>query len=141
MDRLEVGRFSTLPEAELLTALLRRHGVDAQVADREMVNNSPHLQIALGGARVTAPDFQIVQARDLLSRARKGEFGDLSADDENDGWMADHTPGYVGELEDHEIRGVMGSMKSWGRILILTVLLAPVAGCVFIMAVSGGNGG
>lgn len=136
MDRLEVARFSTLPEAELAVSLLKRHGVDALVADREMANSSPHLQIALGNVRVTAPDFQIVQARDVIKRARAGEFGEPS-DGENDEWMADHTPGFVGELEDGEIQGVMGSMKSWGRILILSVLLVPVAGCVLVMAVSG----
>lgn len=129
MDRLEVARFSTLPEAELVVALLRRHGVDAVLADREMANSAPHMQIALGGLRVTAPDFQIVQARDLVSRARKGEFGDL-AGDENDGWMADATPGRVGELDESEIRGVMGSMKTLGRVVIIAVLVLPVALCV-----------
>jgi hypothetical protein len=126
MDRLEVARFTTLPEAELAVALLRRYGVDAQVADREMANSAPHLQIALGGLRITAPDFQIVQARDLVARARKGEFGDLEDRDE-EGWRADHTPGKVGELDDAEISGVMGSMKSATRILVISILLVPVA--------------
>lgn len=127
MDRLEVARFSSLPEAELAAGLLQRHGVDGRVADREMANNVAHLQIALGGIRVTAPDFQIVQARDLIARARRGEFGALEAD-EGDEWMVDHTPGRVGELGEHEVRGVMGSMKGLVRVLIIGFLLLWVAG-------------
>ncbi|HUH24630.1 MAG TPA: hypothetical protein VLZ51_11270 [Brevundimonas sp.] len=129
MDRLEVARFSTLPEAELAVALLRRQGVDARLADREMANSAPHLQLALGGLRVTAPDFQIVQARDVVARARRGEFGDLQSE-ENDEWMADATPGMVGELHESEVRGVMGSMKNIGRLLIIGFLTLPVAGCL-----------
>ena len=129
MDRLEVARFSTLPEAELAVALLRRQGVDARLADREMANSAPHLQLALGGLRVTAPDFQIVQARDVVARARRGEFGDLQSE-ENDEWMADATPGMVGGLHESEVRGVMGSMKNIGRLLIIGFLTLPVAGCL-----------
>lgn len=129
MDRLEVARFSSLPEAELAAGLLQRHGVDARVTDREMANNVAHLQIALGGIRVTAPDFQIVEARDLIARARNGEFGALEADD-SDAWMADHTPGRVGELDDAEIHGVMGSMKSLTGFLIVGFLLLSLAGCL-----------
>lgn len=140
MDRLEVARFSTLPEAELAVVLLKRHGVDAQVPDRQMATSMPHLQIALGGLRVTAPDFQIVQARDIIARARKGEFGDLEAAEEGDEWMAEATPGWVGELEEIEVHGVMGSMKSAGRILIIALLLLPIAGCVILMALPQGDG-
>jgi len=135
MDRLEVARFSSLPEAELAVGLLRQHGIDALVADREMANSAPHLQIALGGVRITAPDFQIVQARDIVARVRKGEFGDLTPEND-EGWMAEHTPGKIGELDDSEIHGVLGTMKNLTRILILAVLLGPLAGCLVIMAVS-----
>lgn len=131
MDRLEVARFSTLPEAELAVGLLKRHGVDARVADREMANSAPHLQVALGGVRITAPDFQIVQARDVIARARKGEFGDLE-DAENTGWMAEHTPGRVGELEDGEIHGVMGSMKGTLKWLLVIMVVLPVGGCLLL---------
>ena len=130
MDRLEAARFSSLPEAELAVALLRRHGLDARVADREMANSAPHLQIALGGLRVTAPDFQIAQARDLIARARRGEFGDLAADD--DSWRAQATPGKVGELDESEVFGVMGSMKTLGRVLIIALLAGPLVTCVLL---------
>ncbi|MDP3377133.1 MAG: DUF2007 domain-containing protein [Brevundimonas sp.] len=133
MDRLEVARFSTMSEAELVVALLRRHGIDAQLADRETGSTMPHLQIALGGMRVTAPDYQVVEARHLVARARSGELADDAVSDD-EGWMADATPGRVGELEDDEIHGVMGGMKRAGLFLIGGILLLSVAGCVFSMA-------
>jgi hypothetical protein len=132
MDFLEVARFSSLPEAELIVSLLRQHGVDARVADREMANSAPHLQIALGGLRVVAPDYQIVNARDLVSRARRGEFGSTETDDDGE-WMLDATPGKVGELDDEEIRGVLGSMKNVGRVIIITILLLPLVGCLALL--------
>ena len=136
MDRLEVARFSTLPEAELATELLRSHGVDARVTDRDMANNAAHLQIAMGGVRITAPDFQIVQARDLIARARRGELAGLEAD-EGDEWMVDHTPGKVGELDEHEIQGVMGSTKKAGvAVVVVCFVLLPLAGCL-VMALGG----
>lgn len=136
MDRLEVARFSTLPEAELAAALLREHGVDARVTDREMANNASHLQFALGGVRVSAPDHQIAQARDLIARARRGEFGGLEAD-ESDDWMIDHKPGKVGELDEHEVQGVLGPAKRTGvAVVVVFFVLFPLAGCV-VMALGG----
>ena len=136
MDRLEVARFSTLPEAELATALLRQHGVDARVTDREMANNASHLQFALGGVRVSAPDHQIAQARDLIARARRGEFGGLEAD-ESDEWMVDHTPGKIGELDEHEVQGVLGSAKKAGlAVVVFFFVVVPLAGWV-VMALGG----
>lgn len=136
MDRLEVARFSTLPEAELAAALLREHGVDARVTDREMANNAAHLQFALGGVRVSAPDHQIVQARDLIARARRGEFGGLEAD-ESDEWMIDHTPGKVGELDEHEVQGVLGSAKRTGiAVVVIFFVIVPLLGWV-VMALGG----
>jgi hypothetical protein len=137
MDRLEVARFSSLPEAELAAAMLRQHGVDARVADREMANNASHLQFALGGVRVSAPDHQIAQARDLVARARKGEFGGLDAE-ESDEWMVDHTPGKVGELDEHEVQGVLGSAKKAGvAVAVVFLLVFPLVGCV-MMVLGGG---
>ena len=99
MDRLEVARFSTLPEAELAAALLKRHGVDARVPDRDAATSMAHMQVALGGLRVTAPDFQIVQARDLVARARRGEFGDLAGEDSEEWRLEEPDPGPAGGLQ------------------------------------------
>lgn len=127
MDRLEVARFSTLPESELAVALLRRHGIDAQAPDRQMANSMPHLHIALGGIRVTAPDNQIAQARDIIERARRGEFGAQVQDD--DGWREDATPGKVGELDEREIGGVLTGMGPLVRALIVAILASPLLTC------------
>jgi len=121
MDRLEVARFTTLPEAELAAALLKRHGVDARVPDRDAATNMAHMQVAFGGLRVTAPDFQIVQARDLIARARRGELGDL-AGEESEEWRLDATPGMVGELHEDEIHGAIGSMKTVIRYVAIGIL-------------------
>ena len=121
MDRLEVARFATLPEAELATALLRRHGVDAQVPDRDSATSMAHLQVALGGIRVTAPDFQIVQARDLIARAGRGEFGVLAGEDSEE-WRESATPGMIGELHEHEVHGALGSMKTVVRYVAISIL-------------------
>jgi len=136
MDRLEVARFSTLPEAELAAALLRDHGVDARVTDREMANNASHLQFALGGVRVSAPEHQIVQARDLIARARRGEFGGLEAD-ESDEWMEAHTPGKVGELDEHEVQGVLGSAKKAGLAVVVFFFVVLPLAVWLVMALGG----
>ena len=133
MSLIEVARFSTLPEAELAVSMLQRHGIDAEVADREMGNNAPHLQLVGGGFRITAPDFLIVEARELIARARRGEFGGLDAYD-GDEWRADHVPGRVGELDEGEVRGVMGSARKAGVVVIvLFFVIFPLAGCVMTL--------
>jgi len=122
-DRLEVKRFSTLPEAELVASLLRDHGVDAAVVDREMANSAPHLLIALGGIRITAPDDQIARARDVLIRIER------QAVDEGGDWMAEATPGRVGELDERQVHGVLGSMATVARIVIIVFLATPLMMC------------
>lgn len=129
MDRLEVARFSTLPEAELVASFLQRHGIDAQVADREMGNSMPHLQFALGGLRVTAPAFQIGEARRLIAEALSRVTGDGDLSDSDD-WMIDATPGHVGELEQGDIRGVMGGMKKAAGLLVGGLAIFSLANCV-----------
>ena len=121
MDRLEVARFTSLPEAELAAAFLKRHGIDARVPDRDAATSMAHMQTALGGLRVTAPDFQIVQARDLIARARRGEFGDLGGE-ESEEWRIEANPGMVGELHEGEIHGAIGSMKAIVRYVVIAIL-------------------
>lgn len=128
-DQLEVARFATLPEGELAVSFLRRHGIDARLPDRDTATVNPDLLFALGGVRVSAPDFQIGEARRLIARMRAGEFsgGDLETDE----WMQDATPGKVGELDEAEISGVMGLAKRAGVVVILLfVIVFPLASCV-----------
>lgn len=129
MDRLEVARFTTLPEAELAAALLRRHGIDARVPDRNSATTLAHMQVAFGGLRVTAPDFQIVQARDLVARAGRGEFESLAGEDDEE-WREGAAPGMVGELHEDQVRGALGPMKTVIRYVAIGILVMAALGVV-----------
>lgn len=131
-DELEVARFATLPEGELAVSFLRQHGINARLPDRDMATMNPDLLFALGGVRVVARDIQIAEARRLIARMRAGEF---EGDDADTGeWMADATPGSIGELEDAEITGVMSHAKKAGAfIVVLFFVVFPLAGCLLTM--------
>lgn len=135
-DVFEVARFSTLPEGELAVALLRRHGIDAHLPDRDFATINPDLLIAIGGVRVAAPGHQVVQARDIIARVRRDEFLD-PGDDQTGDWRLDAVPGKVGELDEGQVRGVLGAFKKAGAaIVLLAFLVFPVAGC-FLTAAGG----
>lgn len=137
-DVLEVARFSTLPEGELAVALLRQHGVDAYLPDRDTATMNPDMLITLGGVRVVAPGRQIVLAREIIARMRAGEFA--QAADADDGWMEDHTPGKVGELDEGEVHGVLRHAKKAGiAVVVVFFVIFPLAGCIFMAM--GGNPG
>lgn len=133
MDRLEVARFSTIPEAELAVTLLRRHDIDAYLPDRDMATMNPDMLITLGGVRVVTSSDQIVEARRLIARMRAGEFADeaeLAGE-----WMDDHVPGKVGELDENEVHGLMRHAKKAGVVVIVLFLIVfPIAGCLLTFA-------
>ena len=127
MREFEVARFSTLPEAELATALLQRHGINARLPDREMATMLPHLHIAIGGVRVVAPETHIDEARAIVVRARNGAF---TTDDDADDWMLEATPGRVGDLDETEISGVLGPAKKAGAVAVgILLLFYLLSGC------------
>ena len=128
-DVLEVARFSTIPEAELAASFLQQHGVIAWLPDRDMATMNPDLLIAIGGVRVVTTTGQIVEARRIIARMRAGEFVDDS--EETGDWLIEHTPCKVGDLDEHEINGVMGSAKKAGAIVVVVAFVVfPVAGCL-----------
>ncbi len=128
-DVLEVARFSTIPEAELAASFLQQQGVRVWLPDRDMATMNPDLLIAIGGVRVVTTTAQIVEARAIIARMRAGEFID-EADEAGD-WMIEHTPGKVGDLNEDEISGVMGSAKKAGVIVVVVAFVVfPVAGCI-----------
>ena len=134
-DLLEVARFSTIPEAELAASFLQQQGVRAWLPDRDMATMNPDLLIAIGGVRVVTTTAQIVEARAIIARMRAGEFVDEA--DETGDWLIDHTPGKVGDLDEQEIHGWMGSAKKAGAIVVvLAFVVFPVAGC--LMTALGG---
>lgn len=130
MTSFEVARFSTLPEGELAVALLKRHGIDARLPDRDMATMNPDLLIAIGGVRVVAPDHRIVEARQIIAQARNGAFQD--ADDETGDWQIDAVPGKVGELDEQDISGVLGTSKKAGVFVILAFLVLSMASCLLM---------
>jgi hypothetical protein len=128
---VEVARFSTLPEGELAVALLRNHGVDARLPDRQIATSLPHLQIAIGDIRVVAPRDQVFRAREILAEARGGAFADDSDDGE---WAREaRADGRVGELEPHEISGVLGSSRKAGLAVVVCLLVLTLAGGLFAL--------
>ena len=128
-DVLEIARFSTIPEAELVASFLQQHGVRAWLPDRDMATMNPDLLIAIGGVRIVTTTAQIVEARAIIARMRAGEFIDEA--DESGDWMIEHTPGKVGDLHDHEISGVMGWAKKTGAIVVVVAFVVfPVGGCI-----------
>ena len=124
----EVARFSTLPEAELAVALLRDYGIDALLPDREMANSMPHLQIAIGDIRVVAPNDQIVRAREILAVAASGAFAD---DGDGGEWSREaQADGRIGDLEPDQIRGVLGSSRKLGSVVVITLLVLGLGGAL-----------
>jgi len=80
MSLREIARFNDVHEAELASAFLNAHGIEASVIERFHTTVDPLMQRALG-IRVMAPASKIDEARDLLSRARAGEFASDEGDD------------------------------------------------------------
>ena len=69
----------------------------------------------------------------MIAETHAAMTGDHDASGSDD-WMADATPGYVGELEEGEIRGVMGGMKKAAGLLIGGLALLSLASCVLTWA-------
>ncbi|TPW04821.1 MAG: hypothetical protein FD125_942 [bacterium] len=129
MREFEVARFSTLPEAELAAALLKRHGIAARLPDRDMATMLPHLHIAIGGVRVVAPEDRITEARDIVKRAREGAFA-ADIDEDSGDWTLEATPGKVGDLDEAEITGVLGPAKRAGAAaLVVMAMFYLLVGC------------
>lgn len=126
MDRLEVARFSSLPEAEMAAALLQRHGIDARVPDRDTATVVAHMQLALGGLRVTAPADQITEARQLIDQVRRGEFSRV-VDEEEAALMAGQGMAPDEDLSAGDHRGLLirlapGVRAVAGGILVLVAI-------------------
>jgi hypothetical protein len=78
MSLVEIARYQDVYEADLAAAFLAAHGVEVDVTERFQTTVDPLMQRALG-LRLMGRADQAEQARDLLARARAGEF---AADDE-----------------------------------------------------------
>lgn len=80
MSLREIARFTDVYEAELASAFLASHGIDATVTERFQTTVDPLMQRALG-IRLMAPASVIGEARALLARVQAGEFATTEDDD------------------------------------------------------------
>ncbi len=76
----EIARFVDVYEADLAAAFLESHGIRVTVTERFQTTVDPLMQRALG-IRLMAHESEIAEARDLLERARAGEFAEPDGDD------------------------------------------------------------
>lgn len=135
MSLVEIARFTDVYEADLAAAFLSSHGVKVDVTERFQTTIDPLMQRALG-LRLMGRADQADQARDLLARARAGEFATGGTDDpETDapGVRATGrglalamalTGGFPGTSLPRRFRAVHGmGVALIGAVLLLTVLL------------------
>jgi len=80
MSLREIARYTDVYEAELASAFLASHGIDATVTERFQTTVDPLMQRALG-IRLMAPASMIDEARGLLARVNAGEFAEADGDD------------------------------------------------------------
>ena len=82
------------------------------------------MSIALGGARIVVPDHQVYAARELVLRARAGEFAsDFGAAEEADADTDDSSAAPS---------GMLGLMRAWAPFIIAAFFLLPVASCLML---------
>ncbi len=80
MALAEIARFTDVYEADLAAAFLASHDIEVSVTERFQTTVDPLMQRALG-IRLMAPASQLQRARELLARARAGEFATPEGDD------------------------------------------------------------
>jgi hypothetical protein len=61
-------------DAQLLCNCLHMTGLQAQAADVGIVQTHGLLSIAVGGASVRVPAFQLEEARDVMAAFHRGDF-------------------------------------------------------------------
>lgn len=137
MSLREIVRFTDVYEAELAAAFLASHGIDVSVTERFQTTVDPLMQRAFG-IRLMAPASLVPEARDLLARARAGEFASDEGDD-----LAEMTPetrrvGTVMALAAFATGGFWGNSLprrfrpvAWqGMLLVFAVLVAAMIAIV-----------
>lgn len=69
-----VARFFAPTDAFMMKSCLESNGVDATVADANLVQVYEFLTTAVGGVRVLVPDEQFERAQEILRAYEAGEF-------------------------------------------------------------------
>jgi hypothetical protein len=80
MSLVEIARYTDVYEADLAAAFLESHGIPVSVTERHQTTIDPLMQRALG-IRLMSAASNVAEARDLLARARAGEFASDEGDD------------------------------------------------------------
>ena len=80
MSLVEIARFTDVYEADLAAAFLASHDIEVSVTERFQTTVDPLMQRALG-IRLMGHAENADQARELLERARQGEFMEADGDD------------------------------------------------------------
>jgi hypothetical protein len=62
----------TAAEAEMLRGRLNAEGVDAIIADAQVVQTTAMMSLAFGGVRVLVPESQLERARDIVKAVEAG---------------------------------------------------------------------
>jgi len=83
MSLVEIARFTDVYEADLAAAFLESHGIPVSVTERHQTTIDPLMQRALG-IRIMGAASNFAEARDLLARARAGEFAEDDGDEPED---------------------------------------------------------
>lgn len=73
-DWLMAARCLDATEAHLLRACLEAAGIEAMVADANLVQTHSLIAVAVGGARVLVPAAQLERAKAVLAAFHRGEL-------------------------------------------------------------------
>jgi len=140
MSLVEIARFTDVYEADLAAAFLASHDVEVSVTERFQTTVDPLMQRALG-IRLMARASQADQARDLLARARSGEFAESDGDDLDDIAPPVRGVGGVLAIAAWAGGGFWGTSLprrlrplAWQGMLISAVLVVAVTLAIFLVA-------
>jgi hypothetical protein len=78
---VQLARTFTAIEAQMLRSRLEVEGIPAVVTDDNIVQASPLLSLAIGGARVLVPESYFELATEIAAAVARGEY---ALDDETD---------------------------------------------------------
>jgi hypothetical protein len=133
MSLVEITRFTDVYEADLAAAFLASHGIEVSVTERFQTTVDPLMQRALG-IRLMGPASVAEQARDLLARARSGEFASDEGDDLDTVDGGTQAAGSVMALAAFATGGFWGTSLprrfrpiAWQGMLLAGLLFAGVA--------------
>ena len=138
MALVEIVRFTDVYEADLAAAFLASHGIEVSVTERFQTTVDPLMQRALG-IRLMGPASVAEQARDLLARARAGEFASEEGDDLDTVDGGTQAAGSVMALAAFASGGFWGTSLprrfrpiAWQGMLLAGLLFGLIAGAVWL---------